>query len=482
MSSTQSVVHVGRGVGSGKCVSARHAMALVAIASLIFAPLAQADRTKLKPGWNLYSPAKDVELGKEASAEVEKQVLLLNDRKVDSYLTKIGMKLAAKAPGEKYPFQFKCVNDKVLNAFALPGGFMYINRGIIEAADNEAQLMGVMGHEMGHVVLRHGTNQASKASLTQGGLGVLGALLGGSTAGNVAALGTQLLATGVLLKYSRDAESQADLMGTQLLYDTGYDPRAMAQFFEKLNAESKGGRPPEFLSDHPNPVNRYEKTLAEVKRLGGPPQGYKSDSPEFKDIKRYVLSLPAPPKQVKGGAATPQAGSGGSAASGVAGPSDTFQTFKNDRFQIIYPDNWKTSQQGDGVALLPDGGVVRDSSGNDALAYGVIVNMFEPHKDRASQQIAVEDATDQFIEEMRHSNPKLKVTRQHESIRVGGSSGLSVYFTNDSPTGGHETDRLVTVMRPEGLLYFLCVAPENQFKDYDRAFSAMVDSIRFTRK
>src|SRR5437899_5170610 len=138
-----------------------------------------------------------------------------------------------------------------------------------------------MAHELSHVALRHGTNQATKAQATQGFLGIASGIFGGSAGG---ALLTQLgsfAAGGVLLRYSRTAESQADIMGTQVLYDTGFDPRAMAQFFEKLEAESKGKNPPEFFSDHPNPEHRVERVDEEIDKLGGVPPNAKRDSQEF---------------------------------------------------------------------------------------------------------------------------------------------------------------------------------------------------------
>src|SRR5512137_1671214 len=138
-----------------------------------FVPLAQAQRTNLKPGWNMFTPQQDMELGKRAAMDAQKQLPLCNAPRVDAYLTQLGMKLVAKLPtrGVQYPFEFHCVNDKAINAFALPGGYVFINRGAIEAADNEAQLAGVMAHELSHVALRHGTNQATKAQATEGILG-----------------------------------------------------------------------------------------------------------------------------------------------------------------------------------------------------------------------------------------------------------------------------------------------------------------------
>ena len=299
----------------------RHPVMLVALVALILTPLAWAQRTPLKPGWNMFSPQQDVEMGQQVSRDAEKQVPMLNDARVDNYLNNLGRTLAGHAPGERYPYQYKCVNDRAINAFALPGGFVYINRGVIEAADNEAQLAGVMAHETSHVALRHGTNQASKAYVAQVPLAILGGVLGNNNSmkAMLAQLGADFATNSLLLKYSRTAESQADEMGTQILYDSGYDPRAMAQFFQKIQAEDKSGRPVEFFSNHPNPDNRLERVDQEISLLGGSPRGSKTDSREFQDIKRYVLSLPAP--RAKGGtqSLTGNTGSGDSGQRSTTG-------------------------------------------------------------------------------------------------------------------------------------------------------------------
>lgn len=250
-----------------------------------------ADRTPLKPGWNLFTPQQDIELGQRASAKIGQQLILLNDPRVDDYLDALGKKLAAKAPGYKFPYQYRCVNDENINAFTLPGGFIYINRGVIEAADDEAQLAGVMAHETSHAALRHGTSHVSKAEAWQIPFGVLGA-----AAGPLAQLGADFTLNSVLLKYSRQDEIQADVLGTQILYDSGYDPRALAQFFEKIEADSKGTQPAQFFSDHPNPGNRTERVNEEVDKLGGPEPNYQRDSDDFHRIKIYLMKLPKPPQ------------------------------------------------------------------------------------------------------------------------------------------------------------------------------------------
>ncbi len=439
---------------------------------------ALAQRTQFKPGWNLFSPAQDVEMGRQVSQDAERQLEIVNDPRIDSYLNTLGRRLAAKAPGEKYPYQFKLVNDRAINAFCLPGGFVYVNRGVIENADNEAQLAGVMAHEISHAALRHGTNQASKAYAAQVPLALLGGMLGSNSIGAVLTqIGAGFAANSILLKYSRDAERQADLMGAQIEYDAGYDPRGIPQFFEKLQAQERGGGMPNWFSSHPSPENRVGGVNSEIEKLGGAPPKYKTDSPEFRSIRSIVLALPAPGK----GSATASSDNRTSGQPGrPAIPSTRYQSFQNSVLRISYPDNWRVYGQDAAVTIAPEGGILDDGRGNAALGYGVMINVFEPHTDRYGQA-TLEDATDQLIEDLRHSNPAMRIERRRERVRIGGGRGLSTYLTNDSPAGGKEYLWLVTVLRKDGLIYFVSVAPEREYDYYDQAFQNMLSSVRFPR-
>jgi beta-barrel assembly-enhancing protease len=440
-----------------------------------------AQRTQLKPPWNIYSPQTDIQVGKQNAQLMmqgspnQPRLPLCNDPKVDQYLTNLGMKLVSKLDqrGVTYPWEFHCVNDKSINAFALPGGYVFVNRGAIEAADNESQLAAVMGHELSHVTLRHGTAQATKANFAQGAVGILGGIFGGSTGGALATQGIAVGAGGLMLRYSRSDETQADVSGTQVLYDAGYDPRAMSQFFEKLEAESKGKNPPQFLSDHPNPGNRVERVNEEIDKLGGVPPNAKRDSPDFEAIKREVLALPVPPK-----AAPVAAGNPGQPP---PPPSAKFADYKGSAFTLSYPDNWGVSESDGGAAFAPKGGVVQGADGQGALAYGLIVNVQAEHVD-ASDSNALANATQRLIADLQKSNPNLKVVQRGSSVRLNGQPGLSTYLVNDSPAGGQETDWLITVMmQPKGLMSFLCVAPQAKYSDYDKTFSAILDSVRIAK-
>ncbi len=457
-------------------------MVAVIASALVVAPLGLADRTKLKPGWNVFSVQQDVEIGKEVSKQAEQQLVMLNDSKVDSYLNRLGRKLAAKAPGEKYPYQFKGVNDASINAFALPGGFLYINRGTIEAADNEAQLAGVIGHEIGHVALRHGTNQMTKATAMQLPLSVLGGVMGSeSIVGLLTQVGANFGAQSILLKYSRTAENQADIIGTQILYDNNYDPVEMARFFQKLEEESgkSGGRPIQFFSSHPNPENRVKSVNAEVAKIGGRSGAYQNDTAEFREIQRYVRSMPPAPKapQQQGTAAPTSRGS----TQPPAPPSGRWQDYSNSNLSLRYPDNWKSYGQGDSFTLAPDGGLVADANGNASIAYGAMMAVFEPHAG-SNGQIDLKSATNELINSLHGSNPELRISKDPGKIRIGGLPALATTLINASALGGNEVDYLVTVLRPEGLTYFVFVAPEKEFANYERTFRDMTDSIRFTQR
>jgi hypothetical protein len=262
-------------------------------------------------------------------------------------------------------------------------------------------------------------------------------------------------------------------MGTQVLYDAGYDPRALAQFFEKLEAETKGKNPPEFFSDHPNPEHRVGRVDEEVEKLGGVPPNAKRDSAEFEAIKREVLALPVVRK--------PASGAPGAVAA-PAPPSRNFSEYQASWYSLKYPDNWKKypDNKGGGVSFAPEGGVLDDGSGHSTLAYGLIIGLAQAKGD-ANDGKALNSATSQVIQDLRKSNPSMKITRQGERLRLNGQPGISTFLSNVSPAGGQETDWLVTVLRPEGLLYFVGLAPQSAYDNYDKTFSSILDTVRFTR-
>jgi predicted Zn-dependent protease len=253
--------------------------------------------TEFHPGFNLFSKDQDVQLGKESADQVRKQMTVIKDPVLTAYVNRVGQRLVSsrEAQASGFPFTFEVIADPSINAFALPGGPMFINTGLLRAVDNEAQLAGVMGHEMSHVILRHGTNQASKSQLIELPA-LLGAqMTGSSMLGKLAQVGIGLGANSVLLKFSRTDESQADLMGSHLMAEAGYDPMQLARFFDKLNANG-GQQAPQFLSDHPNPENREKAIAMEVQRL--PVENYTYQTGDFQRMKQVIARVhekPVPP-------------------------------------------------------------------------------------------------------------------------------------------------------------------------------------------
>src|SRR5690348_4276983 len=214
--------------------AARWAVLLLALA-LVATPFATLAQTQIAYHSNKYKPSDDVKLGRQAAAEAEQQFPLLRDSEVQSYVESVGQRLVSAIPSEfqhpEFRYYFKVVNASDINAFALPGGPMYVNRGMIEAANNEGEMAGVMCHELSHVALRHGTAQATKAqkySILSGIAGIAGTILGGQGVGQLA----QMPFGVYFLKFSREYETEADVLGARICANAGYDPRDLANMFK----------------------------------------------------------------------------------------------------------------------------------------------------------------------------------------------------------------------------------------------------------
>jgi predicted Zn-dependent protease len=235
------------------------ALALSLIASADLFTGQAAAQTRLKPGMNIFSLRDDIEIGRRSAAQVERQYRTYTDPRV----SRIGHRLAARSSMPNLPWRFRVVDRRDANAFALPGGYVYVTSGLLRAVRNDSELAGVLAHEITHVTLRHGTNQASKAMLAQMPLQVLSGVLGSGTGANLARLGISFGLNSLFLHYSRDAETQADVGAVQLMRRAGYNPEGLASFMSTLS--NRGGS--EFFSDHPNPSNRVQRINQEIALL-----------------------------------------------------------------------------------------------------------------------------------------------------------------------------------------------------------------------
>ncbi|HXI44223.1 MAG TPA: M48 family metallopeptidase [Bryobacteraceae bacterium] len=440
--------------------------------TLIAATLCLARRPgePLRPGFNLFSKQQDIQLGQEAAAQVRQKVTIVQNQFLQDYVQRIGKRLTSQPEAAGWPFSFTVILDPSINAFALPGGAMFINTGAIAAADTEAQLAGVMGHEMSHVILRHGTNQASKARMFEIPAALAGAVIGnGSVLGQLTQLGIGLGLNSVLLSYSRGAESEADALGSHLMSEAGYNPLELAHFFEKLQSGGGSSHMIQFLSDHPNPGNREKAIEEEIQSL--PHHEYGFQTGDFQRAKAEVAKLPktAPPGNVRGGNSTNPA---------AVRPSQTLQPFQSRSFSISYPSNWQvfSDQNSDSVTIAPREALVQSSNGNTQIGYGIIASYFFP--DIKGQSLR--QATDDLIHHLSASNTEMQASDNGRSLKVNGNPALITMLSSKSAlTGGPETDALLTINRPDGLFYLVFIAPTSEFKESEGVYNDVVQSVRF---
>jgi Zn-dependent protease with chaperone function len=442
----------------------------LAVALVIAAGLAQAAR-EIKPGWNLFSKEQDVQMGQEAVKEIEKEVQVVDDKQLTNYVAGIGKRLAANSQEPDYPYTFKVVADDSINAFALPGGPIYVHSGLITAADNEAQVAGVLAHEIGHVALRHSTHQITKARAWQIPLAIASGALdkSGGLLGSLAQMGVGFGVNSLFMKYSRDAEKDADIVGARTMAATGYDPIEMARFFEKLQSEGGGGGMPQFFSDHPNPGNRVAYVTEEVRGL--PKANYNKDSAEFSKMKARAAKIKtakpaAQPSRQRGA-------DGGAPAPGPAG----FEPFRGRDFELAYPGAWRVAAAKDGssVTITPANGVVQQQGGGANITRGILAGYFSSRANSLSQ------ATDELIADLRASDSQLQPLRgQRGPLSVGGQPAEGVLLDGPSALANErEMIWLVASARPQGLFYMLMISPQSEYNALRRQYEQVVGSVRF---
>ena len=477
-----------------------HGMALIVFMTL--AANTASGQTVVRPGFNIFSVDQDVEIGKQSALQVEKQLPILSNAAVSRYVSTIGARLVAQAPGSKFAYQFKVVDVSEINAFALPGGFIYVNRGLISKARTEGELAGVMAHEIAHVALRHPTNQASKAYLAQAGLGILGGLLGGKSQsstgqiiGSVGGFGLNTL----FLKFSRSIESQADVVGTQIMARAGYNPIEMSTFFGYL-AQQAGGDPSKlstFMSDHPAPADREVRVRQEAGLLG--PVHLLATTDNLQSIQRQLGSLPAALTTAQlASYKAPATGQPADPANGLSieRPSSQFRVFQQAEgvYQLEQPDNWEAyvASGGYGVTIVPRAGFVTSASGRQNISYGVIVNHYVPFDGAVGTHFVdpngsmfgrtpLDEATSDLVRNILASDPYLaRVGDSVQSQVMAGHPSLSVELVGRSPDTGHN-ERVTVVARQlpdEHVVYMLLIAPEAEYAALTPTFDRMVRSFR----
>lgn len=429
------------------------------------------------PGFNLFKPEQDIELGRQSAAKVSGQVPLLRDERVVSYVRALGAKLAAKAPGYSFPYQFAVVASKEINAFALPGGFVFVNAGALAAAKNEGEIAGVIAHEISHVALRHGTNQASKAYLAQAGLDILRNIAGGADADlghvvdSIGGAGANML----FLKFGRTAETQADLEGAHMMANAGYDPRDMANFFKTLQAQG-GQRTPQLLSDHPDPGNRVaaiNELLPQLKMSQNPTH----DTNEFKQVKALLtgnastFNSTGAPERV--GPRNPDDMKAGTRPERPASSFVDFQT-RDGSFALRYPQNWDVLTTDQVNLIFAPKNAYGQREQTVFVTHGLFIGAVAPQSNN------LEEANAKFVQQQIATNPDFRIVRQPQQITFGGRRGYATMVAGPSAvTGVMEVDIIHTTAASDGqLFYLITMAPEDEWQAYQPAFEEILSSLR----
>ena len=439
-----------------------------------------AAQTKIVAPKNSYSVADDVKLGREASAEVRKELPMLNDDRVREWAEDIGAVLVRAIPSEfqhpEFRYTFDVVNQKEINAFALPGGPMYLNRGMIEAAKSEGEVAGVMAHEISHVALRHGTAQATKGqgAAILGTLGQIGGAIIGGGLGQILSAGSQIGAGLKLMQYSREFESQADLLGAQILARAGYDPREMANMFRTIEKES-GGSGPQWMSSHPNPGNRYNAITNEARSLRV--QG-NANTGQFQSIQARLggMSPALTAEQIAKGQKNPSnTGVGGGTRTVRVDPPSTSYRTRNpaDFLRVNVPSNWDEVDARDGVTYAPDGAFFRGDNGGTAFTHGVQIGVSQGSGN-------LQRDTQRLVSAFAQSNPNLRQQTSLQRDNIGGRNGYTTILSNVSEvTGQRERIALSTAQLRDGsLLYVVGVAPQTEAQTYDATFRRVRQSVQ----
>lgn len=454
------------------------AFGTVILLALLGVGTCPAELRELRPGFNLFTPQQDIQIGREAVPELERQMRLVRNEQVDRYLNALLRKLeqsryarTLEADGSRaamFPFQVHAVYDNSINAFSLPGGPIFVNTAAIAAAENEAQVAGVIAHEMSHIVLRHPTNQASKRNLVALPAVLAGALTGNTLLGQLAQAGILFTANSAMLKFSRTDEAEADYNGAEMMADAGYNPKELARFFEHLEERAGPGNGlVEFLSDHPNPGNRVQAVDQELRDL--PQRRYVlEETGQFARIHLLVGHLaPADGREQKH-----------IEESRPAPPGDPLRSYSGRSFSLSFPANWEVHMERspDAATIAPASGLVPGNGGQVSIGFGMRVSYYAPE----ARDADLERDTDALIRRLEQENGEMRAGRPARMIQVAGQAALlSTLYSRSPVRDQREMDVLLTVARPQGLFSVIFVSPQDQFDSAEQIFEKVVKSIQF---
>ncbi len=382
----------------------------------------------------LVSESQEIEMGKQSAQDVAQSIGFYNDPAVQQYVSQIGLRMAKASERPNLPWEFHVVNDASVNAFALPGGFIYVTRGLMTSINDEAELATVVGHEIGHVTNRHTVQQISKAEIAQVGLGV-GSIVSSDIA-RVAGLASQGLQV-LFLKYSRDAENQADQAGFRYALNQNYDVREMANVFQTLERTSElagGGKLPEWLSTHPDPGTRIQNTQQRLDTL-------------HHDLSKAVVNRDQYLQHVQNMTYGEDPRQGFFEGAAFYHPDL--------RFQITFPQGWKTQNGANAV--------IAGSPEQDAIMQLSLAGKTSP------QQAAQQFLSQQGVQAGNTS-----------TASVNGLPAASGYFQAQTEQGS--VQGLVTFLSYNGNTYgILAYTPAGKLTQYDQAFRQSIGSFSALR-
>jgi Zn-dependent protease with chaperone function len=445
-----------------------------------------AKQTEVKVQKTSLTREQEMQLGKEAAAEVERQMEVVRNPEIESWLNQIGQRLAKTPEANAYPYYFKLVNEQSINAFALPGGPMYVHTGLLQAADTEGEVAGVLAHEMSHVALRHGAAQIGKQQTWGTLFGIAGAAVGAVATdanGNCGMLcqlgemGAGLGGSSVLMKFSRGYERDADLNGARMMASAGYDPMGLPTFFEKLESKLGSAGEPKglalWMSDHPATGNRVQYVSQDIKFY--PKREYTASTGNFPKVKQLVAGIP-PPKPKP--AFLIQAKRDASARSNL--PSE-FKDYQANGFAIAYPGSWGVGQAkgGGSLYIVPQGGAIQNKSGGVELLAGGMVDYYVP---QGGAEVKLDGSTKEFLEALRKGDANLRAGGS-EHATVGGQPALMTRVTTKTSfqQDPDQVAYLYTVAREGGLWYLVLAAPSSRVHDFDPVLKQIVATVQFAK-
>ena len=461
-------------------------VALVAISVMPFSALAQ---TQIKYHSNKYSAQDDVKLGRQAAQEAESQFPLLRDETVRSYVENVGRRLVASIPAEfqhpEFQYSFKVVNARDINAFALPGGPMYVNRGMIEAARTEGEMAGVMAHEISHVALRHGTAQATKGQkygVLAGIAGIAGTIFGGPGVGQLA----QAPFAVYILKFSREYETEADVLGAQIMARAGYDPRDLANMFRTI--EQQGGGGGGFLSDHPSPSDRYARINREAQmlRVDASARNNTRDFSRIQERLRGYQRAPTMAEIQRSGQRYPVGETTGNYPNNngnypsnppsgrVSYPSSRYENYSifNGGVDVNIPNNWRQINDNSTVWFVPEG-AYGQVNGQAVFTHGASFGVLQTNNRN------LQSASQELVNNLAQGNNSLRTSGGFQRTTMSGRNALYTTLSNvNEATGRPETVRVITTQLRNGqLFYMIAVAPQSE-RNFENAFQTIMQSVR----